>query len=173
MMPTQKCFGAANGPALKIGLRLIVQLELTAFQRAAQAGLERSLLDLAAVHIRLEELRIVAAIFLGVMQRQVGILEQRFRVQPVVREHADAYAYRHLKIVGREVMRQNERSAHMISKKLAGELPESTLKVLRRIHLGLDAVTQMDYRVNVEGKTPREAAREWMRGNRTVVDAWN
>ena len=71
------------------------------------------------------------------------------------------------------LMGGKNRAVLVISKKLAGELPESTLKVLRRIHLGLDAVTQMDYSVNVEGKTPREAAREWMRGNRTVFDAWN
>ncbi len=70
------------------------------------------------------------------------------------------------------LMGGKNRGALVISKKLASELPESTLKVLRRIHLGLDAVTQMDYSVNVEGKTPREAAREWMQGNRSIVDAW-
>lgn len=70
------------------------------------------------------------------------------------------------------LMGGKNRGVLVISKKLASELPESTLKVLRRIHLGLDAVTQMDYRVNVGGKTPREAAREWMARNRAVVDGW-
>ncbi|MDQ3261044.1 MAG: glycine/betaine ABC transporter substrate-binding protein, partial [Pseudomonadota bacterium] len=60
----------------------------------------------------------------------------------------------------------------VISKQLAKQLPESTLNVLRRIHLGRDAVTQMDYSVNVEGKSPREAALDWMQRNRAVVDGW-
>ena len=70
------------------------------------------------------------------------------------------------------LMGGNNRAVLVISKKLASELPESTRNVLRRIHLGLEAVTQMDYSVNVEGKTPREAAREWMQDNQAIVDAW-
>lgn len=64
------------------------------------------------------------------------------------------------------------RAVLVMSKTLASQLPESTLKVLRRIHLGMDAVTQMDYSVNVEGKPPRQAALDWMQRNRGVVAAW-
>ena len=64
------------------------------------------------------------------------------------------------------------RAVLVISKQLAKQLPESTLNVLRRIHLGMDAVTQMDYSVNVDGKTPREAALDWMQRNRAIVDGW-
>ena len=46
------------------------------------------------------------------------------------------------------------------------------IAVLRRIHLGMDAVTQMDYSVNVDAKTPRAAALDWMQRNRAIVDAW-
>ncbi len=46
------------------------------------------------------------------------------------------------------------------------------IAVFRRIHLGMDAVTQMDYSVNVDGKTPRAAALDWMQRNRAIVDAW-
>ncbi len=50
--------------------------------------------------------------------------------------------------------------------------PARTLQVLRRLQLGLDAVAQMDYAVNVEGRSPREAARAWMRQHDAVVAAW-
>ena len=37
--------------------------------------------------------------------------------------------------------------------------------VLSRIALGLDGVEEMDWVVNVEKKTPREAAQTWMKSN--------
>jgi glycine betaine/proline transport system substrate-binding protein len=51
-------------------------------------------------------------------------------------------------------------------------LPQTTRTVLSRIELGLDGVTQMDWLVNVEKQTPREAARTWMRANESRVSAW-
>lgn len=50
--------------------------------------------------------------------------------------------------------------------------PRRTVEVLRRIELGLDAVAEMDYRVNVDKLPPREAARVWMRDNPDRVEAW-
>ena len=50
--------------------------------------------------------------------------------------------------------------------------PERTLQVLRRMHLGMDAVEEMDYDVNRGGKTLEQAARDWMERNQTVVDGW-
>jgi glycine betaine/proline transport system substrate-binding protein len=70
------------------------------------------------------------------------------------------------------LMGGENRAVFVMSKKLAERLPEASLRVLRRIHLGIDAVTEMDYRVNVENKTPREAALDWMRQNQTLVDGW-
>lgn len=72
----------------------------------------------------------------------------------------------------RSLLGGQNRAVLVISKQLAKQLPESTLNVLRRIHLGMDAVTQMDYSVNVDGKTPREAALDWMQRNRAIVDGW-
>jgi len=51
-------------------------------------------------------------------------------------------------------------------------LPEPTRAALRRIDLGLDGVTEMDWLVNVEGQTPRDAARTWMRANEGKVSDW-
>jgi glycine betaine/proline transport system substrate-binding protein len=50
--------------------------------------------------------------------------------------------------------------------------PQRTLQVLRRMHLGLEAVADMDYEVNVGNRQPREAARGWMREHRDTVEAW-
>jgi glycine betaine/proline transport system substrate-binding protein len=51
-------------------------------------------------------------------------------------------------------------------------LPDRTREVLSRISLGLDGVTEMDWAVNVDKQTPREAARAWLRANAGRVAAW-
>jgi glycine betaine/proline transport system substrate-binding protein len=51
-------------------------------------------------------------------------------------------------------------------------LPERTRAALARIALGLDGVTEMDWLVNGEAQTPREAARRWMRANEERVAGW-
>jgi glycine betaine/proline transport system substrate-binding protein len=51
-------------------------------------------------------------------------------------------------------------------------LPDKTRRALSRISLGLDGVTDMDWAVNVDMQPPRDAARTWMRANRTRVAAW-
>lgn len=51
-------------------------------------------------------------------------------------------------------------------------LPETTRAALRRIDLGLDGVTDMDWRVNVERQAPHDAARTWMRENEGRVSGW-
>jgi glycine betaine/proline transport system substrate-binding protein len=43
---------------------------------------------------------------------------------------------------------------------------------LSRIALGLDGVTEMDWLVNVDKQTPRDAARTWMRANEERVSGW-
>lgn len=51
-------------------------------------------------------------------------------------------------------------------------LPEKTRRVVSRITLGLDGVTDMDWAVNAGKQTPRDAARAWMRANSARVSAW-
>lgn len=50
--------------------------------------------------------------------------------------------------------------------------PPRTLAVLRRLHLGLDAVAEMDHAVNVDKLEPRAAAHQWMERNRDTVSRW-
>ena len=51
-------------------------------------------------------------------------------------------------------------------------LPAATRAALARIDLGLEGVTEMDWFVNVDKKTPREAARIWMAANDSRVAGW-
>jgi ABC-type proline/glycine betaine transport system substrate-binding protein len=50
--------------------------------------------------------------------------------------------------------------------------PGRSIDVLSRIHLGLDAVAEMDWMVNVDRLSATEAARRWMQNNRATVEAW-
>jgi ABC-type proline/glycine betaine transport system substrate-binding protein len=52
------------------------------------------------------------------------------------------------------------------------QAPPSTLEVLRRMHLGLEAVAEMDYRVNAGKLSARDAARSWMQEHRELVESW-
>ena len=51
-------------------------------------------------------------------------------------------------------------------------LPQATRAVLQRVRLGMESVTEMDWLVNVGGKSPKEAAQQWMAENESKVAAW-
>lgn len=51
-------------------------------------------------------------------------------------------------------------------------LPEQTRAALSKVSLGLDAVNEMDWLVNVDKLEPRQAARAWIRANEPRVAAW-
>ena len=51
-------------------------------------------------------------------------------------------------------------------------LPPASRRALGRIRLSLDAVNAMDWLVNVDGKTPDEAAQTWRQTNPDVVAGW-
>ncbi|MDM0015316.1 glycine betaine ABC transporter substrate-binding protein [Variovorax sp. J22P168] len=51
-------------------------------------------------------------------------------------------------------------------------LPASTRVALSKVSLGLDAVNEMDWLVNVEKIAPREAASVWIRANEPRFTAW-
>lgn len=53
------------------------------------------------------------------------------------------------------------------------KLSADTLGLLGRMRLSVEAVTEMDRLVNVEGMTPREAARAWLAANPEVRDGWS
>ncbi len=64
-------------------------------------------------------------------------------------------------------------TAYLIAnKEFAAKLSKKQFAMLGRIELSLKAVTEMDYWVNVEKLTPREAARRWIGSHATTVTYW-
>lgn len=53
-----------------------------------------------------------------------------------------------------------------------GRAPKRTLDALRKISLGVEAITDLDYSVNVEGFTPEAAARRWIAERPELIEAW-
>lgn len=51
-------------------------------------------------------------------------------------------------------------------------LPPATRTALARIDLGVDGVTEMDWAVNVDKLTPRDAAAKWLQAHPDRVDGW-
>ena len=56
---------------------------------------------------------------------------------------------------------------------LRDKVGEDTLNLLSQIRIPVDAVTEMDRLVNVDGLTPRDAARAWMADNQATVSGWS
>ena len=94
MVPAHQGLDADQAPARELQLRLVVQHELAPLQRLAQLALEPAACLRFLVHRRLEEAELVAAVRLGPVEGELGMLEQRVRIRPVLREQGDADAGR-------------------------------------------------------------------------------
>ncbi|MEO1523161.1 MAG: glycine betaine ABC transporter substrate-binding protein [Cyanobacteria bacterium J06633_2] len=55
---------------------------------------------------------------------------------------------------------------------LADQLSPGSLERLSNVRLSIEDVTEMDRLVNVDGLTPREAARTWIDNNQVTVESW-
>ena len=75
MIPARQRLEAGDGAILEPHDRLIEDGDLLALERAAQLGFERQPVGLARPHRRLEHLDAVAADALGVIHRELGVLE--------------------------------------------------------------------------------------------------
>ena len=56
---------------------------------------------------------------------------------------------------------------------LRDKLPGAMIRRLSNIRLSIEAVTEMDRMVNVDGLSPRDSARRWMEQNADVVRTWS
>jgi glycine betaine/proline transport system substrate-binding protein len=56
---------------------------------------------------------------------------------------------------------------------LRDKLPGRMIGLLSNIRLPIEAVTEMDRMVNVDGLSPRDSARRWMEENADVVRSWS
>ena len=75
MIPARQRLEAGDGAILQPHDRLVEHLDLLALDGAAQFGFQRQAVGLARAHRRLEDLDAVAADALGVIHRQLGVLE--------------------------------------------------------------------------------------------------
>ena len=66
------------------------------------------------VHRRLEEAELVAALRLGPVESELGVLEQRVRIRPVLREQGDADAGRGMDLLAIEVERPGYRRQDLV-----------------------------------------------------------
>ncbi len=72
----------------------------------------------------------------------------------------------------RDLLGKENRAVLVARRGFVASAPEPLVSVLRRIELDLDAVAEMDYKVRVDGMTPRLAAHRWMSENAARVDRW-
>ncbi|MFZ5556142.1 MAG: glycine betaine ABC transporter substrate-binding protein [Pseudomonadota bacterium] len=98
--------------------------------------------------------------------------EKRWVVMPLWQPHFLNRAYRVRILAEPKGIYGTDRAVLLARKDAWEKFPANTRAVLSRISLGLDAVTEMDYAVNVDKKSPRDAAREWLQKNPQRVNAW-
>src|SRR5580658_1402016 len=103
--PAYQCLHPSDFTGVQIYLRLIVQHELFSLEGSAQAAFQSLPLDCLQIHIRLEELEIVATVFLGVIHRCVRILDQCFGILSVSWVDADTDAAIDMQILSRDGVR--------------------------------------------------------------------
>ncbi len=65
-----------------------------------------------------------------------------------------------------------DRAVLVVNRAARDRLPKRTLEVLAKVRIPVDDVTAMDYAVNVEKKSPAEAAKAWMGANAATVEGW-
>jgi glycine betaine/proline transport system substrate-binding protein len=72
----------------------------------------------------------------------------------------------------RKLLGGPNRAVLVASKNLWGRLNKKQRDILSRVELSVRAVTEMDYWVNVEKMSPRDAARRWIGTNPDTVTFW-
>ena len=70
------------------------------------------------------------------------------------------------------VLGSSNRGVIIATNSFVERFPDSDIERLQNISLDIDAVNQMDYAVNAEGKTPQEAAQNWISANRDRYNSW-
>ena len=79
-----------------------------------QPGFDRLPLDGPCDHLRLEELPVVSATFLGVVHRSVRALDQRLRIRTVVGIDADPDGDADMQLMVRDIVRRDERGDDLL-----------------------------------------------------------
>ena len=90
MPPTNQCFNTDDQSALQADQRLVIQREFIQAKRPPQIALDQQTLQHRRVHCAGVELKGVTPLFLGLVHRCIGVLEQGFGILSVLRVKADA-----------------------------------------------------------------------------------
>nr|AYM53676.1 substrate-binding transporter protein [Cystobacter fuscus] len=70
------------------------------------------------------------------------------------------------------LLRGKDEATLILRKEQLSKIEPEALRMLRRMHLGNVEVTYLDYLINVEKKSPAEAAARWFQENPEVVERW-
>ena len=92
MVPADQCFDADDLAVDEVGLRLVVQQEFAALDRAPQIGIERQTVLRMAAHLGREELHFPASACLGLVQSHFGVAQQYLGISPVFGVHGNSDA---------------------------------------------------------------------------------
>ncbi len=117
LVPAQQRFGPDHA-ARAVELRLVVQYEFVALQRAPQAAFEFGAREPRGLHRRVVEAKRVAPGRLGLVHRGVGLAQGRFDrvVQAAQRDHADAHRQRVMQLA--QLERRRQRRNHLFGDRL-------------------------------------------------------
>lgn len=103
-----------------------------------------------------------------------AVADRRWTVQPLWRPH-------HLNVVHElrvlddplnSFGAQEDRAVLLARSAFLAKLHPDSRRVLSRVQLGIDGVTEMDRLVAREGLSPRQAAKRWMTDNAAIMARW-
>lgn len=111
MLPEDLCLHAQNPAAVQINFRCVMQPQLIAFKGGHQFADQGHALGHFPRNLLGVEVILVAAHFLGAVQRHVGLPEQAVGVETELAVTADANAHRNVQCIAGQVIRRQQRVA--------------------------------------------------------------
>jgi glycine betaine/proline transport system substrate-binding protein len=102
-----------------------------------------------------------------------AVAEKRWVVIPLWQPQQLNHSYRIRELVDPRGLFRGKDAATLIARKdRLAKIDPSARAALRRIHLGNDQVTYLDYLINRVKLSPGAAADQWFRENPTIVQGW-
>lgn len=102
-----------------------------------------------------------------------AVAERRWLIMPLWRPHYLNKAHKVRPLAEpKGILGGPDRAVLVGNKSSVARLPAKTVDALRRMRLDVESVTEMDFLVNVGGKSPADAAREWMGKNDSRIRGW-
>src|ERR1700693_5100548 len=105
MLPTQQSLHTRYPATRNIPLGLIVKLKFAALERMPQARLQREPLERVRIQLLGVKLKIVLAVLLGLIHRDIGVFRESLLIKAVARISADADARGYTKFLSQQQIR--------------------------------------------------------------------